>query len=226
MIKSQLLTLAESDYQKFSSRLLPGTKNILGVRLPYLRKIAKQIAKQEGLSYFDHASDSSFEELMLQGMVIGYLQQYPIEEILSLIANFVPKIDNWSTCDSFCAGLKIAKQYKEEIWEFITPYLSSSKEFEVRFAIVMMLIYYKDDVYINRVLKSLDDIHHEAYYVQMAIAWAISACFVENQEITLAYLAQNNLDSFTYNKSLQKIIESSKVSPQMKQTIRGMRRIK
>ncbi len=113
MIKSQLLTLAESDYQKFSSRLLPGTKNILGVRLPYLRKIAKQIAKQEGLSYFDHASDSSFEELMLQGMVIGYLQQYPIEEILSLIANFVPKIDNWSTCDSFCTGLKIAKQYKK-----------------------------------------------------------------------------------------------------------------
>lgn len=226
MIKSQLLALADPRYQKFSSRLLPGTQNILGVRLPYLRKIAKQLVKEYGRSYVQHISDSSFEELMLQGMAIGYLQNNTIEEVLSEVANFVPKINNWSICDSFCAGLKITKQYKEEVWEFIMPYLSSSNEFEVRFAIVMMLIYYKDEQYINQVLKKLDCVHHEAYYVQMAIAWAISSCFVEYQEITFAYLTENNLDDFTYNKSLQKIIESSKVSSQMKHSIRELKRKK
>lgn len=106
------------------------------------------------------------------------------------------------------------------------PYLSSSNEFEVRFAIVMMLIYYKDEQYINQVLKKLDCVHHEADYVQMGIAWAISSCFVESQEITFAYLTENNLDDFTYNKSLQKIIESSKVSSQMKHSIRELKRKK
>ena len=101
MIKEQLLALAEPEYQKFSSRLLPRTENIIGVRLPHLRKIAKQIAKQEGSNYLLQADDTSFEEVMIQGMVIGYLQKIDIEEVLALVATFVPKINNWSVCDSF-----------------------------------------------------------------------------------------------------------------------------
>lgn len=224
MIKQQLLALAEPDYQKFSSRLLPGTENIIGVRLPHLRKIAKQIAKQEGSNYLLQADDTSFEEVMIQGMVIGYLQKSDIEEVLALVATFVPKINNWSVCDSFCSGLKITKHYRERVWQFLKPYLHSSHEFEVRFAIVMMLNYYLDQDYLEEVLKELNQIKHQGYYVQMAIAWAISICFIQNQDLTLAFLNQNNLDDFTYNKSLQKITESLKVDLQMKQIIRGMKR--
>lgn len=224
MIKQQLLALAEPDYQKFSSRLLPGTENIIGVRLPHLRKIAKQIAKQEGSNYLLQADDTSFEEVMIQGMVIGYLQKSDIEEVLALVATFVPKINNWSVCDSFCSGLKITKHYRERVWQFLKPYLHSSHEFEVRFAIVMMLNYYLDQDYLEEVLKELNQIKHQGYYVQMAIAWAISICFIQNQDLTLAFLNQNNLDDFTYNKSLQKITESLKLDLQMKQIIRGMKR--
>ena len=224
MIKEQLLALAEPEYQKFSSRLLPRTENIIGVRLPHLRKIAKQIANQEGSNYLLQADDTSFEEVMIQGMVIGYLQKSDIVEVLALVATFVPKINNWSVCDSFCSGLKITKHHRERVWQFLKPYLHSSHEFEVRFAIVMMLNYYLDQDYLEEVLKELDQINHQGYYVQMAIAWAISICFIQNQDLTLGFLNQNNLDDFTYNKALQKIIESLKVDSQTKEIIRDMKR--
>ncbi|MBU3093459.1 DNA alkylation repair protein [Clostridium sp. CF011] len=111
-IREQLTELAEEDYKIFSSRLLPNTNNILGVRLPYLRKIAKQIVAKDWRSYLEGASSKYFEEVMLQGMIIGYAMA-EIEEILSYVEKFVPKIDNWSVCDSFCSGLKITNQYKE-----------------------------------------------------------------------------------------------------------------
>jgi len=170
------------------------------------------------------ADDTSFEEVMIQGMVIGYLQKSDIEEVLALVATFVPKINNWSVCDSFCSGLKIIKHHRERVWQFLKPYLHSSHEFEVRFTIVMMLNYYLDQDYLEEVFKELDQINHQGYYVQMAIAWAISICVIQNQDLTLGFLNQNNLDDFTYNKSLQKIIESLKVDSQMKEIIRGVKR--
>lgn len=107
-LRSRLDALAEEKYRDFSSRLLPGTSDILGVRLPLLRKIAAEIARSDWRSYLDSASDDTFEEIMLQGMVIGCAPAQP-EETLRLTALFLPKITNWSLCDSFCAGFKDRK---------------------------------------------------------------------------------------------------------------------
>lgn len=222
-IKEQLVELADADYQKFSAALLPTIDNVIGVRLPELRKLAKTIAKRDWRAYLEHAESDYFEEVMLQGMVLGYVKA-DLEEILHYITDFIPKIDNWSVCDSFCTGLKFTLKNKEQMWDFIVPYLLSEKEYEIRFAVVMMLNFFIEGAYINRILQLLDKVRHEGYYVKMAVSWALSMCYVKMPAATIDYLRTNTLDDFTYNKALQKITESYRVDPETKKMIRGMKR--
>lgn len=226
-IREQLLTLTDARYQAFSAGLIPNVTNILGVRLPELRKLAKSIAKEDWRAYLDTATDDSFEEIMLQGMVIGYAssrKSADIAEILKYIAAFVPKIDNWSVCDSFCIGLKFTSRHRERVWAFLQPYLASGQEYEIRFAVVMILNYFTEAEDLQFVLPKLDGIRHEGYYVKMAVAWALSVCYVKHPETFMTYLAHHSLDEFTYNKTLQKIRESNRVSPETKAMIRSLRR--
>lgn len=226
-LQERLIQLAEPDYQSFTQKLLPGVENILGVRLPVLRKISKEILKENLKDsidvYFQEASNETFEEIMIQGMIIGYMKQ-DLDEILKRIREFLPKINNWSVCDSFCNGLKITETYKEEMWKFIQDYLQDSHEFSVRFAVVMILRFYVTEEYVCSSLDLLDKVQHKGYYVKMAVAWAVSVCFVKFPEITKEYLEENNLDDFTYNKALQKITESLKVDKDTKSIIRKKKR--
>lgn len=222
-MKEHLLELAEEDYRIFSSKLLPNTKHILGVRLPLLRKIAKQIVKEDWRTYLNTSSCEYYEEIMLQGMVIGYAKA-DIEEILAYVTEFVPKIDNWSVCDSFCTGLKITKENKERVWEYLQPYFLSAQEFDVRFGVVMLLDFYIEKDYLHQVLNILDHIKQDGYYVKMATAWAISICYIKLPESTFLFLNKNHLDDFTYNKALQKITESLTIDKETKSVIRRMKR--
>ncbi|WP_066503240.1 DNA alkylation repair protein [Abyssisolibacter fermentans] len=222
-IRKRIFELADEEYKKFQSKLCPNNDNIIGVRLPLLRKLAKQIAKGNWREYLKIAKEEYFEEIMLQGMVIGYAAA-DIEELLNYVTEFVPKIDNWAVCDSFCSGLKFTKTNKECVWEYLRPYLSSKQEFEMRFGIVMLIVYYIEEDYIAKVLQLLDKPKHEGYYVKMAVAWAVSICFVKFPETTMQYLKNNKLDDFTYNKALQKITESLKVNKETKTLIRNMKR--
>jgi 3-methyladenine DNA glycosylase AlkD len=223
IIRKQIFELIDTDYQKFSAALIPTINNVLGVRLPELRKIAKKIVKDDWHTYLETAKDEYFEEIMLQGMVIGYVKT-DIEELLFYVASFVPKIDNWSVCDSFCTGLKSTKENKERVWEFLQPYLSSKKEYEIRFGVVMLLDFYIETEYIERVLNLLDCVKHEGFYAKMAVAWAVSICYVKLPDSTMEYLRNNTLDDFTYNKALQKITESNRVDKETKSLIRSMKR--
>ncbi|WP_068782289.1 DNA alkylation repair protein [Paenibacillus sp. GM2] len=222
-IKEQIMELAEEEYRLFSSKLIPNIDNITGVRLPALRKIAQRIARSDWRSYLAEAEDDYFEETMLQGMVIGYAVK-DIDEVLEYTARFVPKINNWSVCDSFCGGLKLTRSHLDKVWDFLQPYLQSDQEYDLRFGAVMLLEYYVLEDYIDRVLQILDGIRHEGYYVKMAVAWAVSICYIKLPEPTLAYLQHSTLDLFTYNKALQKITESYRVDQATKQMIRSMKR--
>lgn len=223
-IRKQIFELQEASYQKFISALIPNIDNVLGVRMPDLRKLAKEIAKGDWRTYLQTANDEYFEEVMLQGLVIGYAKA-DVEELLTYIETFVPKMDNWSVCDSFCTGLKFTKQNQQRVWSFLQPYLISNKEYELRFGIVMLLDYYIEPNYIDRVLDLLDDVQHEGYYAKMAVAWALSICFVKLPDQTMKYLTgDHSLDLFTYNKALQKITESTRVEADVKEIIRGMKR--
>lgn len=216
-LRRQLAALSDEKYRRFSASLLPNVDNILGVRLPVLRKIAKATAKGDWQAYLAFASDSTFEETMLQGLVIGYVNACP-EELLRQIARFVPKINNWSVCDSFCIGLKFTLANRDAVWEFLQPYFSSSAEFDVRFAVVMLLNFYMEPEWIDRTLARLNLVRHTGYYAQMAVAWAVSMYYVKFPEQTMPFLLQNSLDDFTFHKALQKITESLCVDKEQKNT--------
>ena len=110
--------MSERDYQRFASSLIPNIEpdRVLGVRLPLLRKLAGELAREDWSGYLRDAWDGYFEETMLQGMVLG-LVRAPLSKLEPYLRRFVPKIDNWSVCDSFCTGLKTARQEPEKMWE-------------------------------------------------------------------------------------------------------------
>lgn len=223
-IRQELIKLADDKYRSFHSNLCPGVENILGVRLPLLRKIAKSLSKEEDYyNYLNNGDTKYYEEIMIEGLIIGYLKT-DNENRFNYIRNFIPKIDNWAICDSFCNNLKFTKKNINEVWNFILPYTSSENEFDIRFAIVMMLNFYIIENYIDDVLNTLNKINHDGYYVKMAVAWAVSYAYIDFPQKTLAFLKNNNLDNFTYNKSLQKIIESTRVSKEDKDLMRSLKK--
>lgn len=220
-IRKELFSLADEKYKEFHGGLCPGVNNIIGVRVPALRSLAKKIIKEDWRKYLKEAEDQYYEEVMLQGMVIG-LAKMDIEERLTYLAGFIPKIDNWAVCDVTCAGLKSTAKNLKKVWEFLQKYLNSDKEFEVRFAVVIILDYYIQEEYIYRVFEKLDSVHHEAYYVKMAVAWAVSICYIKYPEKTYSYLESCKLDNFTFNKAIQKIRESYRVPKEDKENLKKM----
>ena len=222
-LRDKLFELSDDKFKTFHSRLCPNTDNIIGVRLPLLRQLAKEIAKGDWRNFLSNSKEEYYEEILINGLVIAYAK-CDVEERLNYIESFVPKIDNWAICDSYCNTLKFVNKNKEIMWEFIQSYLKSYNEFEIRFAVVIILNYYITEDYIDLVLKTLDNIKHDGYYVKMAVAWAISMCFIKFEEKTMAYLKDNSLDDFTYNKSLQKICESLRIDKNTKELIKSMKR--
>lgn len=225
-VKENLLQLAGDGNKKFTESLHPGIEHVLGIRIPALRRLAAQIAKDDWQSYLQTADTYYMEERMLQGMVIGHLKMKDTEEYLALVAKFIPLINSWSVCDTFdfCGKQRFVDKNKEKVWQFLEQWMASDKEYEIRFGVVMAMGHYIDEEYIDKVLLWMDRIRHEGYYVKMAVAWSLSVCYVKFPEKTMNYLKKNHLDDFTYNKTLQKIVESYRVSAEDKEVIRRMRR--
>ena len=223
-IKEELKSLQDKKYKEFHSKLCPGTNNILGIRIPVLREYAKTLLKEKDFkTLINNIDDEYYEEIMLQGMLIGLVKK-DFNEIKPYIENFIPKISNWAICDTFCAGLKITKKYKEEMWNLINKYVTSDKEFYIRFAVVMILDYYIEEEYIEADFKIFNNIKSDKYYVQMAVAWAISICFIKYYEKTIEYIKTADLDKFTYNKAIQKAIESYRITKEQKDILKKMKK--
>lgn len=226
-VRKRIEELSEPSYRQFSARLLPNVdaERICGVRLPYLRKFAKEIVKEDWRAYLEEKSEvrQTFEETMLRGFVIGYAK-IEWEERHRRICDFLPQIDNWSVCDSFCSTLKPAKHEKEKMWTFVKQCMQSDQVYTVRFGVVMVLDHFREEIYLREALRYFDEITLEDYYVKMAVAWAVSVYYVQHPELTMQYLKKNKLDDFTYNKALQKITESLRVGKEEKEKIRSMKR--
>lgn len=223
-IRKRLEELADEEYRKFHTGLCPKSSEILGVRVPILRNFAKEIVKEGNIEeYLENALDNSYEEILLQGMVLG-LWKTNIENFSKYLEKFIPKINSWAVCDVSVAGFKITKKNMEYMWDFLQKYLKSNKEFELRFAIVMLLDFYITDEYIDKVLQILNNIENDEYYVKMAVAWTLQVAFVKFPNETMKLLKNNKIDDWTYNKALQKIIESYRVDENTKNEIRKMKR--
>lgn len=221
-IRKRIEALADAKYKAFMESLLPGVRNIIGVRMPELRRLSGELAKR-GYDAAAFENADTYEETILEGLIIGRAV-LDLGERLALTADFVRKIDNWAVCDTFCGALKFAKKSRERVWEFIEPYIVSDKEFEARFAAVMMLSYFTDDEYFARAIAALKRIAHEGYYAGMAVAWAFSVIAAEHPEETLEALRDPGLSGFVKNKAIQKIIESRRADPSVKQRARELRK--
>lgn len=146
------------------------------------------------------------------------------EEKIPYIEKYVPKIDSWAISDTFVPTLKIKEKDLKTAWKFIMPYTKSEKEFDVRFSVIMMLDYFITDEYVDKVIKALDKINHDGYYVKMAVAWTIAEIGIKYYDKAIEYLNKNNLDKFTYNKSIQKMLESYRICDDQKVYLRSIKR--
>lgn len=225
-IKQELIQMSDSKYKSFHSNLCPGINNILGIRVPVLREYAKKLIKKYSFEeLINNIDDEYYEEIMLQGMLIGLNSKENFNVIKKYIEDYISKIDNWAICDTFCAGLKIVNQNKENMWGFIKQYLDSDQEFYLRFAIVIILDYYIEEKYLEEIFRIFNNIQSEYYYVKMAIAWAISICLIKYYDKTINYLKNNSkIDKWTYNKSLQKAIESYRITKDQKELLKNMKK--
>ena len=223
-IKEILLSHKDSKYSEFSSGLIPGENTIIGVRLPVLRKIAKEIAKGDFWDYLENSCNDMcyFEEIMLKGMVIGNLK---VEDSVfwHLVDKFVPLINNWSVNDSFCAGLKRTASQLDYTWEFLQKYLDSKKEFELRFGIVMLMDYFLVKDYALKAISLVASRSHEGYYAKMAIAWFMATAYAKFPEYTINALNNRKFDDWTYNKTIQKMLESNRIGTEEKSVLRKMK---
>lgn len=227
-ITAKLYDLTEEDFRVFNSKLLPGVTRILGVRLPAMRKLAKKTAKGDFRSYLEEAhekitADSIHEEIMMLGLVIGYAKMER-DEYRKYLDEFVPKISNWSVCDSCVNGFKFMRNDPEYWFDYLKIYRDSKEEFELRFMIVAMMNHFVDEDHIDEILSICNEIHHDGYYVKMAVAWTLQVCYVKFPEKTSRLLENNGMDDFTHNKAIQKIRESYQVSREEKEELGRLKR--
>lgn len=227
-IIEELISLKDVEYKEFNKKLCPDTKlEMLGIRVPILRKYAIKIANSKEYNcdeFIKNENVKFFEEVQLQGFIIGY-KKIELKEKLKYIENFIPKMDSWALTDTFIPTLKIKNEDLNEYWNFILKYINSNKEFEVRFSIVSMLDYFINDEYVDKVIEILNNISHDGYYVKMAIAWTLAEIGIKYYNKAMIFLkGTNNLDKFTYNKTLQKMIESYRIDKSQKDVLRKMKR--
>lgn len=222
-IKAFLQAHADAKYAAFNGKLIPGAKPVVGVRIPVLRALAKELAKADWRGWLDHAADDTFEEVMLQGLVTGAAKM-PFAEQLERMAAYAGKISDWALCDCPCTSFKFVRRHREEVWTFLQPYLHSGEEFPQRFAVVMLLAHFVTDDFIGRVLEVCAGLRPAGYYDMMGVAWAVSVCYVKYPEHTLPLLESGRLDPETQNRAIGKILDSFRVNDEDKRRARALRR--
>lgn len=221
-ILSILKTDAEPSYAKFSSALALSKYPMLGVRLPKLREIAKDMAKnpKESLSFTDF---TYFEEVMLFGLTIVYMKEN-LDTKLFYLDKYLGLADNWSHIDSVVMTLKVKKADLPKLHEKAEEYLSSGKEFYVRTGVLFLMKHFLTDDYIDETLSRLDEISCEKYYASMAVAWTLCEAVVKQPEKAIAFLEKTSLDRETVNRAIAKCRDSFRISDENKAHLKTLKR--
>lgn len=218
-----LHSLQDLKYKEFHSKLLNSKINLIGIKTPTLRNIAKDISKGNYIEFLNLNQHKYYEENIIHGFIISNLK-LPINEIINHINNYLQFIDNWATCDLFCSSLKIISKNKDVFLKYINKLITKDNEWTRRFCFVILLDYYIESPYLEKIFYLCDNYNNDKYYVNMAIAWLISICYIKHKEQTIIYLKNNKLDKFTHNKAIQKIIESNRISKEEKNKIKLLKR--
>ncbi|MCI8394382.1 MAG: DNA alkylation repair protein [Bacilli bacterium] len=201
-------------YRNFHKRLTETKYEILGIRVPICRKIAKEIAKTDVLAFLDRAPNNYYEEILIEGFVLETILE---EEIFwAYFKRFLPKIDNWAICDSVCSSFKRIAKKREYYWPRIQVLLNQKEPFTIRVGLILLLDYYLLPTYLKKIENQLDRIKSNHYYVNMAMAWLLAEMYIKYPKETEEYIKTAKMNDFTINKTISKIRESNRISKEEK----------
>ncbi len=216
-IKRWIEQNADAKTASFAASLVPGLKHkMYGIKLPILSKKAKELVNN-----IDDLEMTSCEEILLKVYAIGYIKD--VDAQIVKVLEFVPEIDNWMVCDSFCSALKNAKKYQQKYWLIIKDKAKSKLDYEQRFAFVMMLKFFCNENYIDQVLDILIKAKPKIWDTKQGLAWAMAECFIRFREKTEPCLSE--LSPEIYKLTKRKILDSKRVDAQVKQALKNENRV-
>lgn len=221
---NNLKSLQDKEYKEFHQSLVMNSQyEMIGIRVPIMKNIAKEIAKKTNSEEFlIYAQDKYYEEIMIQGLVIAQMKE---EEVFYRYwKNFISKIDNWAICDTFCSSSKIVKKYEEKYFKEAIRLSLSPKEFVARVGLVTILDHFVHEENIATIFQTLNQITSDCFYINMAEAWLICELYIRFPEKTFRFLSNNSLNAFTQNKAISKIHDSYRVSEKEKQQLKKLKK--
>ena len=215
---AEIKSFADENYREFHKKLLKNDNiNVIGVRVPDLRKLAKKHGGDfNEILYFP---DEYYEVTFIKLTIASRL---PFAEFVKVVDKLVPLIDNWATCDCFTPDC--IKAHRDEFLPFIRKYLAVDDEFFQRFALTTLLHYYVEEKYLELIFSFLGSCDTRYYYVHMAAAWLLAEVLVKYYDHGKSFLMEHSLDKKTHNKAIQKACESFRLSNDRKNYIKGIKR--
>lgn len=224
-IQPCLFALRDEKNAAFVAKLIPNIppETILGVRTPALRKLARELWKSGDPAPFMAALPHAyFEENGLHAFFLEQIKDF--DECLAGVERFLPWVDNWATCDSMSPP--VFRKHREELLPPVRRWLASGQTYTIRYGIKLLMDHFLDGDFQPEYLHTVSVIESEEYYVNMMRAWYFATALAKQWESTLPYLQEERLDAWTHNKTIQKAVESYRISPEQKQLLRGLRRPK
>ena len=217
-----LITQKDEKYKKFHSSLVLNSKyEMIGIRVPIMRKIAKEIAKTNIEEFLKYAQNNYYEEIMIQGLVISHIKD---EKIFNkYFKEYINKIDNWALCDTFCSSIKIVEKFEDKYFKEAVKMSLNKKEFISRIGLVMILDHFINQKNLEIIFDTLNKIESEKFYINMAEAWLICEMYIRFPKETKIFMQKNNLNKFTHNKAVSKIHDSYRVSKDEKEYLSTLR---
>lgn len=222
-IRSELLKLQDPKYRDFQVNLIPtvAPEKINGVRTPELRALAKTLAKREDISDFlNDLPHETFEENQIHAFILSGMKD--VEACIKLVDKFLPFVDNWATCDQMSP--KIFKKHKEILLEYVDKWIKSDHTYKKRFAIGMLMEHFLDDDFKTSYLTKVARVRSDEYYVNMMIAWYFATALAKQYDQTVPYIEKQKLDIWTHNKSIQKAVESYRITEEQKAYLKTLKR--
>lgn len=221
-IVKKLFELQDIEYAKFQSKLTPTIEKnrFIGVRVPNIRKLAKEyINNPESNVFLSKLPHKYYDENMLHGLLISEIKEYLL--CINEVDKFLPYVDNWAVCDILSP--KIFRKHKSELIIKINEWINSNKIYTCRFGIEMLMRYYLDNDFKKEYLKMPSQIHSSEYYINMMIAWFYATALAKQWKDTILYLENYKLDSWVHNKTIQKAIESYRITPEKKEYLKSLK---
>jgi len=221
-IRNKLFTLQDKKYRDFQSKLIPivAIDNVIGVRTPELRKYAKELSKREDIKDFLNVLPHKyFDENQLHAFIVSEIKDFDL--CIKEVCCFLPFVDNWATCDQMSP--KIFKKHHSELLKYIKEWLSSDKTYVVRFAIGMLMEHFLNEDFDIAYPERITKIKSNEYYVNMMIAWYFATALAKQYNLVLPFIENKRLDSWTHNKTIQKAIESNRITDEQKAYLKKLK---